>query len=294
MFDLKSYLASQRQRVDHFLDERLPLASTRPSILHEAMRYCIFGEAKRIRPILCMAAAEAVGGSADRALQPGAAIELLHTYTLIHDDLPAMDDDALRRGRPTCHIKFGEANAILAGDALLTLAFEWLADCPAPPPHVSGALARELAAAAGSQGVIGGQVEDIAAEGKAPDADLVAYIHLHKTADLLRAAVRMGAIATGGSPQHVNALGQYGEHIGIAFQIADDLLNATSNRDVLGKNTGTDVKRGKLTYIAVHGIEVSRRHAEARINAAQELLRALPGNTAPLAAIADFVLSRQS
>ncbi len=294
MFDLPSYLLQQRQRVDRYLDEQLPSASTRPAILHEAIRYSMFGEAKRIRPILCIAAAEAVGGTADVAMRPGCAIELLHTYTLIHDDLPAMDNDALRRGRPTCHIKFGEANAILAGDALLTLAFEWLADCPAPPPHAPAALVRELATAAGSQGVIGGQVEDIAAEGTTPNADLVDYIHLHKTADLLRAATRMGAIAAGASTGQITALGQYGEAIGIAFQIADDLLNATSTRDALGKNTGTDAARGKLTYVSVHGIEESQRRARAHIASAKQLLLNLPGNTAPLAALADYVLARKS
>lgn len=294
MFDLRAYLDERRRQVDQYLDQHLPPASARPAILHEAMRYSLFGDAKRIRPILCMAAAEAVGGTAESALRPGAAIELLHTYTLIHDDLPAMDDDALRRGRPTCHIQFGEANAILAGDALLTMAFEWLADCPAPPPHSPGALVRELASAAGSQGVIGGQVEDIAAEGCAPDADLVDYIHLHKTADLLRAAVRIGAIAGGGSPAHVDALGNYGEKIGIAFQIADDLLNATSHRNALGKNAGTDAERGKVTYVAVYGIDESRRRAQALIASAHAALCKLPGDTNPLAAIADYIVARES
>lgn len=294
MFNLNAYLDERRLWVDRYVDQHLPPASARPTVLHEALRYSLFGEAKRIRPILCMAAAEAVGGTAEIALRPGAAIELLHTYTLIHDDLPAMDDDALRRGRPTCHIQFGEANAILAGDALLTMAFEWLADCSAPPPHPPGALTRELARAAGSQGVIAGQVEDLAAEGGAPDAALVDYIHLHKTADLLRAAVRIGAIAAGGTSEDVEALGVYGEKIGIAFQIADDLLNATSHRDALGKNVGTDAARGKLTYVAVHGVEESRRRATALIAAARSALRALPGETAPLDAIAEYILTRTS
>ena len=205
-----------------------------------------------------------------------------------------MDDDALRRGRPTCHIRFGEANAILAGDALLTLAFEWLAECPAPPPHAPCALALELARAAGSQGVIAGQVEDIAAEGQPPDAARLDYIHLHKTADLLRAAVRIGAIAAGASAAHTAALGRYGERIGIAFQIADDLLNATSDRETLGKNTGTDAARGKLTYVAVHGVEHSRQRAAALIADAKAELAALPGPTEPLAAIADYILARKS
>ena len=294
MFNLAAYLAERRQRVEAFLNARMPPADTRPADLHAAMRYSLFGEAKRIRPILAMAAAEACGGAADVALLPGCAIELLHTYTLVHDDLPAMDDDALRRGRPTCHVKFGEANAILAGDALLTLAFEWLADAPVPPPHTPGALVTELARAAGSQGVIGGQVEDIAAEGQTPTADQVDYIHLHKTADLLRAAVRIGAIAAAAPIPHVDALGRYGEKIGIAFQVADDLLNATSHRDALGKNAGTDAERGKVTYVAVHGIDESRRRATALIASAKAELAALPGNAEPLAAIADYIIARTS
>lgn len=294
MFNLAAYLAERRQRVERLLDARMPPADTRPADLHAAMRYSLFGEAKRIRPILAMAAAEACGGSADHALLPGCAIELLHTYTLVHDDLPAMDDDALRRGRPTCHVKFGEANAILAGDALLTLAFEWLADAPVPPPHAPGALVRELARAAGSQGVIGGQVEDIAAEGRTPTAGQVDYIHLHKTADLLRAAVRMGAIAAGAPVEHVEALGRYGEKTGIAFQVADDLLNATSNRDALGKNAGTDAERGKVTYVAVHGIEESRRRAAALTASAKAELASLPGDTTPLSALADYIIARTS
>lgn len=294
MFELSSYLSVRRIQIDDYLDRHLPPASTRPAILHEAIRYSIFGEAKRVRPILCMAAAEAVGGEASSALRAGAAVELLHTYTLIHDDLPSMDNDSLRRGRPTCHVKFGEACAILAGDALLTMAFEWLADCIAPAPHAPTALVAELARAAGSQGVIAGQVEDIAAEGRAPDAELVNYIHSHKTADLLRAALRMGAIIGGGAPAHVEALSEYGNKIGIAFQIADDLLNATSHRDALGKNSGTDAERGKLTHVAVHGIDESRRRAEALIAEAKESLQTLRGNTEPLAAIADFVIARTS
>lgn len=258
------------------------------------MRYSVFGEAKRLRPILCMGAAESCGGSAATALQPGAAIELLHTYTLIHDDLPAMDDDELRRGRPTCHIRYGEANAILAGDALLTLAFEWLAGSPAPPPHPPTALVLELAVAAGSQGVIGGQVEDMDAEGKPIDLDRLAYIHLHKTADLLRAACRIGAITAGASSAQVDALGRYGERIGLAFQIADDVLNATSDHATLGKHGGTDAARGKLTYVSAFGVEASREKARLLISEAKEALNGLHGATEPLRALADFIITRKT
>jgi geranylgeranyl diphosphate synthase type II len=292
MFELATYLDQRRDRVDHLLRERLPPETTRPALLHRAMRYSVFGEAKRIRPILALAAAEAVGGDAETALLPGAAVELLHTYTLIHDDLPAMDDDALRRGRPTCHIVFGEANAILAGDALLTLAFQWLAECVAPAPYPPNQLAFELAAAAGSQGVIAGQVEDLAAEGREPDSDLVDFIHRHKTADLIRAALRMGAIAGGAQRDALDALSRYGDCIGLAFQVADDLLNVTSDSAALGKGTGTDAARGKLTYVSVHGLEDARRRATGLVTQAKAELQACRGPVEPLAAIADFVVSR--
>lgn len=294
MVDLKSYLSERKALVDSYLDRMLPPAGTRPARLHEAIRYSIFGEAKRVRPILCMAAAEACGANPATALRAGAAIELLHTYTLIHDDLPAMDDDDLRRGRPTCHIQFGEATAILAGDALLTLAFEWLADCPAPPPYPPLAIIRELAVSAGSRGVIGGQMEDLEAEGKPIDSDRLAYIHLHKTADLIRAACRIGAILAGAPAAHVASLGRYGEKLGLAFQVTDDILNATSDASILGKQAGTDAARGKLTYIAVYGVEASRQRAGQLVCEAKSHLDGLPGPVDPLIAIADFVVSRTS
>ena len=292
MFDFHAYLAERQRLVNQCLDQHLPPESTRPSILHRAMRYSVMGEAKRMRPILCLAAAEAVCGKPDTALIPGAAIELLHTYTLIHDDLPAMDNDDLRRGRPTCHKVFGEANAILAGDALLTLAFEWLAGCTAPAPYPPNQLALELARASGSQGVIAGQVEDIDAEGKPIDAERVDYIHRHKTADLLRAAVRMGAISAGVSSEGLTALDRYGDLMGLAFQVVDDVLNATSEAAALGKGAGTDAARGKLTYVAVHGIEEARRRAQDLIQQAKGSLSGLPGTIAPLAALADYVVHR--
>ena len=294
MFDLKSYLDRRQAQVEDYLARRLPPENTRPPELHRAMRYSVLGDAKRLRPILCMASAEAAGGRAGSAMPPGAAIELLHTYTLIHDDLPSMDDDDLRRGRPTCHKVFGEANAILAGDALLTLAFEWLADCVAPHPYPPGQLSLELARAAGSQGVIAGQVEDIAAERKPVDAELVDYIHRHKTADLLRAATRIGAITAGADEATLRALDFYGDRMGLAFQVADDLLNATSDSGALGKGAGTDAARGKLTYVAVHGIEGARQRAQTLIQEAQGALASLPGNIEALRALADYVLSRTS
>jgi len=239
------------------------------------MRYSVMAGGKRLRPVLCLAACEAVGAAADAALLPGLAIEILHTYTLIHDDLPCMDDDDLRRGKPTCHVKFGEATALLAGDALLTLAFEWLAEVAPAAPSSAAQLALELARAAGSQGVIGGQVEDLAAEGQPVDAARLDYIHRHKTAALIRAAVRMGGLCGGATPAQLDALTRYGEASGLAFQIADDILNATS-------------------YVAVHGLERSRARAGVLVREAIAAIEHLPGDIAPLRALAEHSVSRAS
>ncbi len=294
MFDLQAYLATRRNRVDAALESRLPADATRPAVLHQAMRYSVMAGGKRLRPILCMAACEAMGGSAESALLPGLAAEILHTYTLIHDDLPCMDDDDLRRGKPTCHVAFGEANALLAGDALLTLAFEWLAEAVTPAPYAPAQLALELARAAGSQGVIGGQVEDLAAEGRPADAGLLDYIHRHKTAALLRAVVRMGGMCGGATPAQLDALTRYGDASGLAFQIADDILNATSTAEQLGKPVGSDQDRRKLTYVAVHGLDPSRARADTLIREAIAAIAPLPGDTAPLRALAEHTVRRTS
>ena len=294
MFDLKQYLECRRQTVETALEAHLPPETTRPVILHRAMRYSVMAGGKRLRPILCMAACEAVGGKSEAALLPGIATEILHTYTLIHDDLPCMDDDDLRRGRPTSHIMFGEANALLAGDALLTLAFEWLAAIPAPAPYPPNQLALELAQAAGSQGVIGGQVEDLAAEGRDADADLVDYIHRHKTAALIRACTRMGGICGAAAPEALAALDCYGENIGLAFQIADDILNITSTPEQLGKPVGNDEQLKKLTYVAVHGLAAARQKADALVREAIESVRPLSGDPQPLIALAEYTVKRAS
>jgi len=292
MFDLNAYLDSRRHSVESELERMMPAETTRPAVLHRAMRYSVMAGGKRLRPILCMAACEAVGGVSGSALLPGMAIEILHTYTLIHDDLPCMDDDELRRGRPTSHVVFGEANALLAGDALLTLAFEWLTLSNPPSPYQAGQLVYELATASGSQGVIGGQVEDLAAEGQEANADLVDYIHRHKTAALIRAAVRMGGICGGASPAALAALSQYGEYAGLAFQIADDILNVTSTEKQLGKPVGNDEQLKKLTYVAVHGLEASRQKANALVTQAVDAIRPLPGDTTPLISLAEYTVKR--
>ena len=292
MFNLRDYLESNRQTVEQALDMHLPPESERPAILHKAMRYSIFAGGKRIRPILCLAAAHACGASAESAMLPAIALEALHTYTLIHDDLPAMDDDALRRGKPTCHVAFGEANAILAGDALLTLAFEWLAEAQAPKPYLPNQFALELAEAAGSRGVIAGQVEDLANEGGEPTRDLVDFIHLHKTAALIRAAVRMGAIAAGARAAELDALTIYGCNAGLAFQVADDILNATGTAEQLGKAAGSDAERKKITYPAVYGLDAARQRAEALVESAVAELGKLKGDTRPLEEIARYFVKR--
>ena len=292
MFDLDGYLAERSARIDAALDLRMPPAGARPARLHVAMRYSVFAGGKRLRPVLCLAAAEATGGNAERAMLPALALEALHTYTLIHDDLPAMDDDALRRGRPTNHKVFGEALAILAGDALLTLAFEWMGRAALDAGPAGARLVVELAAAAGSQGVIGGQAEDMAAEGGGKDPDRLRYIHEHKTAALILASVRIGALAVGAAQRDLDALSAYGRALGLAFQIADDVLNATSDPEQLGKAVGSDQARGKLTYVALYGIGEARARAAALAEESAAALAAIPGDTAPLAALARFAVER--
>ena len=292
--DLPAYLAARRAEIEAALDAYLPPAAEWPALLHTAMRYSVASGGKRLRPILCLACAEAVGGPRDAALVPAVALEVLHTYTLIHDDLPAMDNDDLRRGRPTAHKAFGEANAILAGDALSTLAFELLARVVAPPPYPPGQLALELAEAAGSRGVAGGQFEDLAAEGHAPDAERLACIHTHKTGQLFRAACRMGAIAAGADAAQLVRLTTYGENLGLAFQIADDVLNVTSSPEESGKAVGSDAARQKLTYAALYGLDASRAKARALVVEAQAALPAFGPRAAPLTALADFAVARSS
>ena len=287
MVDIREYLAQRRAMVDAALEARMPPADTRPAVLHEAMRYSVAAGGKRLRPIICLAAAEAIGAPVERALLPALAIEILHTYTLIHDDLPCMDDSGLRRGRPTCHVAYGEANALLAGDALLTLAFEWLAEAPAPAPYPPGQIALELARAAGGRGVVGGQVEDLAAEQAQPDANRLEFIHIHKTAVLFQAAACMGAVAGGARPDQYETLARYGRQLGLAFQIIDDLLDATATERELGKPAGHDREQGKLTYVAVHGLAASRARSAALIAESASAARALGPAAEPLVALAE-------
>ena len=282
--NISPYLKHNQALVDGALKDCLPAGGMRPAILHEAMRYCVLNGGKRIRPILCIATAEAFG---QKALVPAIAVELFHCSTLIHDDLPCMDNDDLRRGMPTCHIKFGEANAVLTGDALMIHAFQLLAE------HGDPRLSLELAKAAGSLGVIAGQVEDLAAEGKEPNTDLIEFIHMNKTAILIRAAIRMGAIAGGAGEDELEVLGVFGEKIGLAFQIEDDILDETSTDDILGKPAGSDLEQHKLTYPAVHGMEASRTKARELTAEAVAALDPLAIDTAALHGIANHLMNRE-
>ncbi len=253
-------LAKAAQTVDHRLGELLPPVDLRPSELHSAMRYSCLAPGKRLRPVLCLLAAQAVGALPIRALDAACAVEMIHCFSLIHDDLPAIDNDDLRRGRPTCHVQFGEAVAILAGDALFALAFDTLARVEGDPAAVLRSM-RVLTHAVGSDGLVGGETVDILSEGKAVDRDTLDYIHTRKTGALISAAAEIGAILGGGTEVQIRKLREYGEKIGLAFQIADDVLNETGTPEQLGKAVGSDRERQKATYPALYGLEASRVRA---------------------------------
>jgi len=290
---LPEYLAHQQKRVDAALDRRVPAESQDPSIIHRAMRYSLFAGGKRIRPLLAMAAAEAVSDHAERIEDAACALELIHTYSLIHDDLPALDNDDLRRGRPTCHKVFGDAMAILAGDALLTLAFEALSKLPDVDAERRTRLVGELATASGTVGgMIGGQVNDLEGEGKTPTAPLLDSIHRAKTGALLRASVRMGAIYACAGDTELAALTCFGEHIGLAFQIVDDVLDVEQPSEALGKTAGKDARQQKITFPAVYGLELSRAMAEQERLAAHLALRPFGNRAGRLLQLADLVVRR--
>lgn len=284
MFDLNRYLAEKRARINEALETVLPSETVRPPVLHKAMRHSVLSGGKRLRPIMTIAAAEAVGSNTDAAINAAVAIELLHTYTLIHDDLPSMDDDDERRGRPTCHVLYGEANAILTGDALQALAFEMAARTTAQAPYPPSQVVTELALAAGSYGVVGGQVEDIAHDDKEMDAETIEYIHLHKTADLFRAAIRMGAIAGGANQNQLDILTQYALDVGRAFQIIDDLLDETSAED--------ETNGLSRSCVGIYGKEKAKTLAEELTADALSCLGKLNSATQPLKAISEYMIGR--
>ncbi len=256
--DLKKYLASRQRTIDRALDRYLPKESVKPATIHKAMRYSLFAGGKRLRPILCLAAAEACGGKIDNALPLACALECIHTYSLVHDDLPSMDDDDFRRGRATCHKVFGDGVAVLTGDALLTIAFEIVSRAKPAPRYDMSILLREIAIAAGSQKLIAGQVADLEAEGKNADRTQLRYIHENKTAAILTASVRLGAMSANASAKKLAAITKFGRALGLAFQIIDDILDVTQTSEKLGKSAGKDVAAKKATYPAVIGLEKSR------------------------------------
>jgi geranylgeranyl diphosphate synthase, type II len=294
--DLKAYLDARRVTVDDALDRVLPPETAEPVTIHRAMRYSVLAPGKRLRPILVIAGAEAVAGRADTVLDTACALELIHAYSLIHDDLPAMDDDDYRRGRLTSHKVFGEAMAILAGDALLTLAFRLVATNAARvvPAALVGSVVAEIADAAGTNGMVGGQVVDIESEGKSISPDMLDYIHLHKTAALIRAALRVGALLAGGHAEHVEAISRAGLALGLAFQIVDDILDVEGSLAELGKSAGSDERKRKATYPSLHGLPASKQRARELIEETKQLLSPLGPPADPIRALADFVFERRS
>jgi geranylgeranyl diphosphate synthase type II len=291
--DLACYLSEHTQLVDRQLDRYLPRASAKPATIHRAMRYSLFAGGKRMRPVLTLAAAEACGGKADRALPAACAMECIHTYSLIHDDLPCMDDDDLRRGRPTNHKVFGEGVAVLAGDALLTIAFEILAQSPPAPRYSIAAQIQELATASGSKWLIGGQVADLEGEGRKLSGAELRYIHRCKTAALLTASIRLGAMSANATPEKLKALTDFGQALGLAFQVIDDILDVTQTTERLGKTAGKDLRAIKATYPAIHGVEKSRVEARKLTAAAHRALAPFGAKANRLREIADYLLARE-
>ena len=294
--DLSRYLEERRALVDAALERCLPPEDAPPPSVHRAMRYSVLAPGKRLRPILVIAGAEAVGGRAETVLDTACALELVHVYSLIHDDLPAMDDDDYRRGRLTSHKVFGEAVAILAGDALLTLAFGLIAGSAGrtADPALAARVVAEVAEAAGTRGMVGGQVVDIESEGKDVGAETLDYIHLHKTAALIRVSLRAGALLGGGQDEAVEAVSEAGRALGLAFQIVDDILDVEGNLAELGKCAGSDERKKKATYPACHGLDASKRKARMLIDDTKRRLSPLGPAAAPLLALGDFVIERRS
>ncbi len=291
--DLKSYLAARAAEVDLAMDSFLPKAKERPSTIHTAMRYSVFAGGKRLRPVLCLAAAEACGGETTPALAPACAVELMHTYSLVHDDLPAMDDDDLRRGRPTCHKVYGEGMAVLCGDALLTESFILLAKTPATKRYSVGDYIAELAETGGSRKLIGGQVMDLEGEGKKLTKRDLIQIHVAKTAALLTTSLRLGGMSANATPAKLQALTKFGHNLGLAFQVIDDILDVTQSTEMLGKTAGKDQAVEKSTYPSILGLATSRKEAAKLTKAAMGSLKPLGRKAARLEQIAAYLLKRE-
>jgi geranylgeranyl diphosphate synthase type II len=291
-FDLQQFLATRTKTVNAALDKFLPSDKTRPVTIHKAMRYSLFAGGKRMRPALCLAAAAACGGREADALPLACAVECIHTYSLIHDDLPAMDNDDFRRGKPTNHKVFGEGIAVLAGDALLTQAFEIAAQSRGWPRYLHSDLILEIAKASGSLQLVAGQVADLEGEGKKLSVDELRYIHERKTSALLCCSVRLGGMSANCTAAQLKALTDFGYHVGLAFQVIDDILDVTQTSEQLGKTAGKDVAEQKATYPAIVGLEKSRKIAENLTAKAFAALKVFKGRAVALEALAEFLLKR--
>jgi geranylgeranyl diphosphate synthase type II len=292
---IRQYLDARRLRVDQELEKLLPGPEEYPPSIHQAMRHSVFAGGKRLRPILCWESGQLFGGEEKSLLEVGCALELIHTYSLIHDDLPALDNDDLRRGKPTCHRAYGEATAILAGDALLTLAFEVLSRPGLLPEERSLRIIHEISHAIGTRGgMVGGQVVDVETTGSKTDASTLEYIHRAKTGAFICAAVRSGALCANAPEADLARITAYGEKVGLAFQIADDLLDITGSKEQLGKSAGKDDQQQKATYPAIHGVEESRRIASRLVREACDVLEPYGSRAQRLREIARFLIERNN
>lgn len=292
--DFSRYWSAQQKKVDAALNRFLPSAKTKPVTIHHAMRYSIFAGGKRLRPVICLASAQVINGKTDHALPLACAVECIHTYSLIHDDLPSMDNDDFRRGKPTSHKVYGEGMAVLAGDALLTIAFEIAAQCKPTARYSAAAYIRELAVASGSQGMVGGQVADLEGEGKKIALPELRYIHENKTAALIAGSIRLGAMSANATPKQLAYLTEFGQSLGLAFQVIDDILDVTQTTEKLGKSAGKDIAAQKATYPALLGLDKARKEADRLTARARAALKPFGKNAAPLAAIADYLLKREN
>lgn len=290
--DLKIYLAARQKGIDRALNSYLPKATVRPATIHEAMRYSLFAGGKRLRPILCLAAAEACGGEIAGALPLACALECIHTYSLVHDDLPSMDNDDFRRGRPTCHKVFGDGIAVLAGDALLTVAFEIVGRAKGSRRYDVRALLFEISDAASSRKLIAGQVADLEAEGKRIDRTQLRFIHENKTAALITTSLRLGAMSANADDKQLTAITEFGRALGLAFQVIDDILDVTQTTEKLGKSAGKDVAARKATYPAVIGLPKSRAEAQRLTRKAHAALTSFGGDAERLHSLASYLLQR--
>ncbi|MDH7482262.1 MAG: polyprenyl synthetase family protein [Armatimonadota bacterium] len=293
-FDLQEYFSEKRKQIEAALDRFLPQEDQYPQILFRAMRYSVLDGGKRIRPVLVLAACEAVGGDSEKALPTACAVEFIHSFSLIHDDLPALDNDDFRRGKPTNHKVFGEAMAMLAGDALLALAFETITKTEGVPANTILDVTRRIAAAAGTGGMVVGQVVDMESEGRKIELETLEFMHSHKTGALIEACIVCGGLLGGATSEQLAALSLYGRKIGLAFQIVDDILDLEGEQEKLGKTVGSDLRKQKSTFPAILGLEKSKEKA---LQVTQEALKALESfdmRAEPLRAIARFIVERKT